>query len=425
MIVLVSHDFEVNSYGADLIEWRDPSIDLVTRRYQLKVPLLITLKKVDVLLIETLKPDYIDLPWDTSLEDLASVSHYQLILSYHNYEETPKDLLFYVETMQVKKANFIKVATFCKSTADALCLLQLAKSRERVTAQGMGVRGEITRILGPCFGMPMTYAVKDCASQTISGQLSIEELCITYRFKRLSKATALYGLIGDPVDMSVSHCTHNLYFALHQRDAVYVKMVVTQEELKETLPMLSYLGFRGLSVTMPLKETVQKYLGLNEPVNTLICQETGSYVGCSTDGKAVLEALENVIPLKQASILILGAGGAAKSIASALFRSGFTLVFSSRNEKVSKQLAAFYRGTALSWDHLKGEFDCVVNATPIDPPVDFQGVKVLFDIRQRAFESLLVQRARVEKCRVLLGWDMFWRQAKEQFRVWFNTSSIV
>lgn len=93
---------------------------------------------------------------------------------------------------------------------------------------------------------------------------------------------------------------------------------MTKRELPEGLSLLKQLGFRGLSVTMPLKESILPFLDALDPearsigaVNTLVL-ENNQWVGFNTDGKGALNALGNVVGQR---IALVGTGGAAKAIA--------------------------------------------------------------------------------------------------------------
>lgn len=105
-----------------------------------------------------------------------------LILSYHNYHETPR--LDYLQTL-VNKMNrynpaIIKISTFCKKEEDALSLLnfllRLKEQKLKYIVLGMGEKGLITRIFGPIWGNEITFAPKWLSEKSAPGQLTKEQL---------------------------------------------------------------------------------------------------------------------------------------------------------------------------------------------------------------------------------------------------------
>ncbi len=82
----------------------------------------------------------------------------------------------------------------------------------------MGERGLATRVLAARFGSAWTYAgeLRDV------GQLTAATLLEQYRFRSMTKPTAIYGLVGAPVAHSVSPAMHNAAFAAARLDAVYL-----------------------------------------------------------------------------------------------------------------------------------------------------------------------------------------------------------
>jgi len=119
----------------------------------------------------------------------------------------------------------------------------------------MGEKGAFSRVLGPIVGNFIDYTSD---AGTGPGQLSQKELCETYRYRSLNSQTEIYGLIGDPVEHSQGHIYHNKAFQHHNK--VYVKMCVTPDELPLFMQCIKKLNFRGLSVTMPLKEKILPFV---------------------------------------------------------------------------------------------------------------------------------------------------------------------
>ena len=211
------------------------------------------------------------------------------------------------------------------------CVAGPGKTRGNVIAISMGTHGQISRILAPIFRNPITYASLAEELQSAPGQLSAELLLNRYHYASLRPHTSLYGLIGDPIDKSISDATHNALFHHLGLNAVYVKMVVKAEELPEFFHFAKQLPFKGLSVTMPLKESVLPHLDHIDSkarniraVNTLVFDE-GMISGFNTDGIGALNAIEQVKPVKNQRVVLLGAGGSAKAIADEAHQPGAQL----------------------------------------------------------------------------------------------------
>ena len=134
--------------------------------------------------------------------------------------------------------------------------------------------------------------------------------------------TRVYAVLGHPVEHSLSPTMQNAAFRASGRDAVYVAIDVPPERLKETLRELHAAGVQGLNLTTPLKEAAWPHLcGATDEaakvraVNTLRWESEG-WMGHATDGIGFGDWIGALrIPVRGARVLLLGAGGAARSIA--------------------------------------------------------------------------------------------------------------
>lgn len=141
--------------------------------------------------------------------------------------------------------------------------------------------------------------------------------------------TALLGLVGNPVAHSYSPYLHNSVLKKLGINAVYVPLLSEPQRLLQAVEAIRALNFRGVNVTIPFKERVIPFLDATEgdaahcgAVN-VIENRSGRLVGHNTDGQGFLSALrDNRLPFDGKAVLI-GAGGAARSVAYALARSGF------------------------------------------------------------------------------------------------------
>ncbi|MDR2302649.1 MAG: shikimate dehydrogenase [Deltaproteobacteria bacterium] len=189
------------------------------------------------------------------------------------------------------------------------------------------------------------------------------------------------GLLGGPrVRYSPSPAMHKAALAENGLVGDYLAVQVSPESLADTVKALWELGYWGFNVTNPHKVTIMESLcGVSEEakaigsVNTLVRTQEG-YFGENTDApgfqSAYLEDIENPAALKP---LVLGAGGSARAIVTALKNSGFEVFLSSRDFSKARALAGEFGLTALDWVTLGefGPFDLLVNATPSSSVRDF------------------------------------------------------
>ena len=133
--------------------------------------------------------------------------------------------------------------------------------------------------------------------------------------------TGLLGVLGSPIEHSLSPAMHNLALKLLDLDYAYLAFDVKESELEKALEGLKILGFRGCNLTMPLKkkavelcDRISEVSQISGSVNTII-NENGTLIGDTTDGTgffwAMKESGHNLIGKK---ITFMGAGGAIVSI---------------------------------------------------------------------------------------------------------------
>lgn len=139
---------------------------------------------------------------------------------------------------------------------------------------------------------------------------------------QINGRTKICGLIGNPVEHTLSPLIHNTLSELLGRNLVYVPFLVQTERLENAVKGAYALGLEGLNVTVPHKERVLPYLaevdGLAErigAVNTLVRCE-GGYKGYNTDMPGLYRAMtDDGIRVEGEQVLILGAGGVARAVA--------------------------------------------------------------------------------------------------------------
>lgn len=165
----------------------------------------------------------------------------------------------------------------------------------------------------------------------------------------LSGASKVFGIIGHPVRHSLSPAMQNAAMQEGGLDGVYVPFDVEPEKLGEAVAGLRALGVRGVNVTIPHKTCIIPYLdGLDESaaaagaVNT-VNNEDGRLIGYNTDGDGLARSLAEecaFIP-EQKTIVIIGAGGAARGAVAAMCRAGAKrIIVANRSQDRAASLVA-------------------------------------------------------------------------------------
>jgi shikimate dehydrogenase len=196
-------------------------------------------------------------------------------------------------------------------------------------------------------------------------------------------ATHVTGIVGWPVEHSLSPAIHNAAFAAAGLDWAYVPLPVPPEGLPEALTGLAALGFRGVSVTMPHKtETADLLEELSEDaqllraVNTIVVRG-GALEGHNTDAPGFGRFLRRDAGFDPAGAeaLIFGAGGAARACALALARGGVgRITVAARDVARAAPLASIVESVGVPLavvrpGDVEGSVaDLVVNATPVGAP---------------------------------------------------------
>ncbi len=265
----------------------------------------------------------------------------------------------------------------------------------------------------------------------------------------LNGATRLVGIIGWPVEHSLSPLMHNAAFSATGLNWAYVPLPVPPNRVQEAVLGLRALGFRGANVTIPHKQAVIPYLDRITPeaqaigaVNTLVVDPEGAVWGTNTDAYGVLEDLRaHGVSVQGERVLILGAGGAAHAVAYALARQGSHVTIANRTEaraiQLARRLHAVLPGQRFSVIPLTREALATaarshsllvnttsvgmwphVDASPWPEEVEFGTIQVVYDVIYRPRETRLLQQARAAGCQAIDGLGMLVHQGAEAWRLW-------
>jgi len=351
--------------------------------------------------------------------------------SAHFFQGMPRSVRGAVKAALKYDPEAIKVAAQCDSLRDARRLLDGAGGGRRgAVIVPMGDVALPARILALRQGSALAYAPVEKA--TAPGQVSLAEMKDVYRADKLTKATRVYGVIGDPIGHSLSPRMHNAGFRAHGVNAVYLPFLV--HDLRDFADSIRWLGIAGFSVTLPHKQRIMDYLDRCDPlaaeigaVNTVIVRG-GKLHGSNTDYIGVLRTLERRIPLRDSRVLIVGAGGAARAVAFALGKAGAAVCIVARRPAKAKALARAMGGHAIERAALRGEFfDVIVNTTPVgmhpldrESPLEARELNchLLFDTIYRPRVTRLMQLAARKGIETVSGVEMFLAQGAAQWELW-------
>ena len=260
----------------------------------------------------------------------------------------------------------------------------------------------------------------------------------------------MYGLIGDPVDHSISPIIQNAAFRRTGLDAIYVTFQVKKRDLNAAIIGGLALDIRGFNVTIPHKIRITRYLDTLDQeasnigsVNTVV-NHKGSLKGFNTDSVGALKTVKNE-RLRGASVLLLGAGGAARAIGHAFAPEVKQMRIVNRTisnaRELERALLRKYQckvfSSSLSKRKMK-EFvesaDLIVNASSMgmkgkhDPPIRrgwLHPSHTVFDIVYDPPLTTLLRNARSAGAQRVDGLEMLLNQGAASFELWTGKSAPI
>ena len=273
--------------------------------------------------------------------------------------------------------------------------------------------------------------------------------------REISGKTRICGVIGDPIEHTMSPAMQNAAFRDKGIDYLYVPFRVKPENLGKAVEGMRALNIKGLNVTIPHKVAVIPFLDelddLAEKigaVNTIV-NEDGILRGYNTDATGFLRALlESGIELEDKNIVILGAGGASRAISLTLAEGGANLVILNRlleldwAEELAGRLSQIctseVKALELNRQNLLRTLDkatLLVNTTSVgmspnieQTPVDSDLLRqdlTVFDIVYNPVKTRLLREAEAAGAKAISGVEMLVWQGALAFELWTGLKAPV
>ncbi|WP_332647328.1 shikimate dehydrogenase [Lysinibacillus sp. 54212] len=262
-----------------------------------------------------------------------------------------------------------------------------------------------------------------------------------------------FAVIGDPIAQSKSPEMHNAWYEEGQVDAAYIPVHVKPENLEEAVAAFKLLGTSGWNVTIPHKQAIIPYLDelddLAEKmgaVNTVVRTKDGKLKGYNTDGAGFVRSLEDAIgtDYRNAPLLLIGAGGAARGISFALQQEGYTnITIANRTEKnaqaIINELGIGRAITLAEAESTLDEFKIFIQTTPagmstgeFELPFSldkFPTGAIAADIVYNPLMTPFLLAAEKKGAKIVNGLGMFVHQGAIAYELWLedypNTNSMI
>jgi len=272
-----------------------------------------------------------------------------------------------------------------------------------------------------------------------------------------SNANKVFCVIGYPIEHSLSPVMHNAVFKALKIDAIYFSVKVDVSMLKNAVDMLRN-AVNGFNVTIPHKVTIIEYIDELDAsavkvgaVNT-VSNSNGRLKGYNTDYHGFIQPIKSRgINLRGKSVLLLGAGGAARAVVAALCDEGIArLIIANRsiNSNVKSLInTAMDKGieckAIILNESNRYSYDCdlIVNATPLGmtdafnrdkgsnssnsnsiplTSKDISSKSIVYDLVYNPIDTQLISIAKDAGAQVIYGYEMLVEQGAKALEIWLN-----
>ena len=256
-----------------------------------------------------------------------------------------------------------------------------------------------------------------------------------------------YAVIGDPIDHSLSPNIHNAAFRHSKLDHTYIAYKIPAGELAAGIDALKAIKIAGFNVTIPHKIEMMKFLDEMDTtckvigaVNTVL-NENGKLKGYNTDMIGFLDPIKKKnFTIKNSQVLLLGAGGAARAIITAMIKEKASKIsIVNRTQENANKLADFAKKIGGNVDTISiqeankliTDYKFIINSTSIgmknEPsPISTENIgknSIVYDIVYQPINTDLIKKSKENGATIIYGYEMLLSQAACSFEIWHKTEA--
>ena len=256
-----------------------------------------------------------------------------------------------------------------------------------------------------------------------------------------------YAVIGDPIDHSMSPNIHNAAFRHLKLDHTYIAYRIPVGELAAGIDALKAIKIAGFNVTIPHKIEMMKFLDEMDTtckvigaVNT-VSNDNGKLKGYNTDMIGFLDPIKKKnLAIKDSQVLLLGAGGAARAIVTAMIKEkAGKITIVNRNQENANRLVDFAKQiggnvntvSMQESNELIADYKFIINSTSIgmknEPsPISTENINknsIVYDIVYQPINTDLIKKSKENGATIIYGYEMLLSQAACSFEIWHKTEA--
>ncbi len=188
-----------------------------------------------------------------------------LVLSYHNFEETPENMMEILSELTSLTPKVVKVSVMAHNEQDVLDLMNYTRGFKTLNPEqdfvtiSMGKVGRISRIAADLTGSSWSFASQEMASAP--GQISLSNMKkIQEILNEINGHTRMAAVVAKPIKHSISPLIHNMAFEKTGVNGVYLAWEVEAKDLQASIENIRRYDMFGVNLSMPYKQEVIPYL---------------------------------------------------------------------------------------------------------------------------------------------------------------------
>ena len=259
------------------------------------------------------------------------------------------------------------------------------------------------------------------------------------------------AILGYPIKHSLSPKIHNYWLKEMKINGKYTAIKTPIKNLEKTIKNLSNKGYKGVNLTIPLKEEALKYINNKNKIvdiigaaNVLIFSKKGHVKGKNTDVYGFKKSILKLVKNKRKEIaIVIGSGGAARAIVYVLIQMNYKkIIIYNRTKKnaeiIKKDLLKKHSSklqTKINCENLKKiknnikKTNLLINTTPMGMKnfpnlnIDIKDLRrdaAVFDLIYNPLETKLIKESNKRGIKNTNGLDMLIYQAQKSFFYWLN-----